>query len=335
MLPILDRFLKSKNIAVVRTDKIGDMVLTLPLIRAIKEFMPDSNVFVIAKKYVEPLLKNQEILKPIFIDNFKNGIDEIFKSYKFDTVFYPMPVFSECLAGFKNKIPIRIGSAYRLYSFLFNAKVKDHRKISEYHEAEYNVRMLNSITGINHKVELEKPYINPEDIDFISTKYLKLYAGKKIIIVHPGSGGSSKDLPVEKMNELIDKLNNNNNEFQIILTGIQSENEQCEYILSKNKNIKNLCGKINLEQMIALISLCNLFIANSTGVLHIAAALDKQVLGFYPNTPHIGPKRWRPYTNKSIISTPPKSDNTMFNDDMSTIDMNEVYVEIMKSMKNL
>jgi ADP-heptose:LPS heptosyltransferase len=332
MLPILERFLNSKNIAVVRTDKIGDMILTLPLCKAISEYLPEANIHVIAKKYVEPLLKNQEILKPIFIDNYTNGIDEIFKSYKFDTVFYPMPVFSECLAGFKNKIPIRVGSAYRLYSFLFNAKIQDHRKISEYHEAEYNVRMLNSITGINHKVELVKPYINPKDIEFISTKFLKDYSGKKIIIVHPGSGGSAKDLPIYKLIEIINQIDKNIN-FQIILTGIQSEYEHCEYIGSKNKNIVNLCGKLSLDKMIALISVCNLFIANSTGVLHIAAALDRQVMGFYPNTLHIGPQRWRPYTNKSIIFTPPKSDNTMFNDDMSKIDIYEVYDEIIKYLK--
>lgn len=333
MLPILERFLNFKNIAVVRTDKIGDMVLTLPLCKAIKDFMPDSNISVIARKYVEPLLTNQEILKALYIDDYKNGINDILKSDKFDTIFFPMPVFTECLAGFKNKIPLRIGSAYRLYSFLFNIKVKDHRKISEYHEAEYNVRMLSSVTGINHEVKLLKPFINPTDIDFIFSKYLKDLAGKKIIIIHPGSGGSAKDLPINKIIELINLIAKNK-DLKIILTGIQSENENCNIISSQNRNLLNLCGKLNLEQMIALISVCDLFIANSTGVLHIAASLDKQVLGFYPNTPHIGPQRWRPYINNAIICTPPKSDDIAKNDDMNRIDMNEVYNEIMKSMMN-
>jgi ADP-heptose:LPS heptosyltransferase len=327
MLPILERFLNSKYIAVVRTDKIGDMVLTLPLCKAIKEFMPDSNIYVIARKYVEPLLNNQEIFKALYIEDYKNGIDGIFKSHKFDAVFYPMPVFSECWAGFKNNIPLRIGSAYRLYSFLFNIKIKDHRKISEYHEAEYNVRMLNSITGINHPVKLIKPYINSVANDLILSEYLNAYERKKIIIVHPGSGGSAKDLPINKFIELINLIVINQ-DVKIILTGIDSENEQCEYIAGNCKNLLNLCGKLNLEQMIALISHSDLFISNSTGVLHIAAALDRNILGFYPNTLHIGPKRWRPYSNKAIIITPPNSDNMQLKDDMSRIDVNEVYFEI-------
>ena len=69
-------------------------------------------------------------------------------------------------------------------------------------------------------------------------------------------------------------------------------------------NFINLAGKFDLSQLIAVINKSDLLIANSTGPIHIAAALGKNVIGFYPKIAACSPNRWGPYTNKKNIFMP-------------------------------
>jgi ADP-heptose:LPS heptosyltransferase len=323
------KFENAQNIAVVRTDKLGDMVLTLPLVKAIKSNFPDKTVSVIAQSYCKPLLKNSDyIYKCFYIDEFDNGLKDIFRLEKFDAAFFPRPVFDEAIAGFTSGIKLRIGSAYRAYSVLFNHKVRDHRKVSQFHEAQYNVRMLESITGANYKTELIRPII--DEIEFQKIQNLLQNAQDKTkIIIHPGSGGSARDLPIEKLIAGLKAFANDNN-FQFIITGIATESKICDDVHQNLQHSLNFCGQLNLDEMIALIEMSDGMIANSTGVLHIAASLSKRVIGFYPNSPHISQKRWGPYGTESIIINPPIDENTQLSDDMSKIDSERITEAVIK-----
>ena len=109
-------------------------------------------------------------------------------------------------------------------------------------------------------------------------------------------------MPVSKFKELAE-LMAQQLKANIILTGAKSEQPICDEINYKN-NFINLAGKFNLSQLIAVINRSNLLIANSTGPIHIAAALGKSVIGFYPKIAACSPKRWGPYSNKKVIFTP-------------------------------
>ena len=202
VLDSLNLFNKAKSIAVVRTDRLGDMVLTLPLCKALKELYPEKKLAMIARSYTRTLLENCPVLDYTFyIDENINGIKDIFRDNKFDAVFYPRPRFDECFAGFRAGIPLRIGSAYRLYSVFMNHRVKDHRKTAEYHETEYNVRLLSSVIGQQCMTSLVKPYVDPDALDSING-ILNQYGIKKgspYMVIHPGSGRFVKRLAGRKI----------------------------------------------------------------------------------------------------------------------------------------
>jgi len=67
-----------------------------------------------------------------------------------------------------------------------------------------------------------------------------------------------------------------------------------------------------------------LLIANSTGVLHIAAALDVPVIGLYPNSPNLNQNRWGPYSKKAVIINPPQSNQSSIRDNMSLINVEDL-----------
>ena len=93
------------------------------------------------------------------------------------------------------------------------------------------------------------------------------------------------------------------NDINVIITGSKDEKEICSKIKGKTPAI-NLSGRFNLSGLVALTSLCTLFITNSTGPIHIAAALDKFTIGFYPKILSCSVKRWGPYTTKKAVFTP-------------------------------
>ncbi|GAB1370471.1 glycosyltransferase family 9 protein [Candidatus Kapaibacterium sp.] len=323
-MKIIEKFDNSSEIVIVRTDKIGDMVLTLPLARALKEYNPNLCVSIVANSVNEPLLKNLYVDKYFLVDKL-NGIDNVFKNNQFDVAFFPMPKFDEAFSAFKNRIPLRIGSAYRFYSIFFNHKIYDHRKISEYHEADYNLRMFESIIKSKHNPKPVIPIISDNvslDINNLITKYNP--KNKKTMIIHPGSRGSSLDIPISKLDELIKRLSKFE-ELLIFITGTGQDKDICS-LLSNNANTVNLYELLSLEQLIELIRRSDLLVANSTGVLHIAASMQIPVLTFFPNTPSMSSKRWGPLWTKSHIFSPePITLSGKYNDDMSSISVDDVY----------
>jgi len=318
--------LNARKIAVIRTDRIGDMILTLPLVAKIKEIYPSSEVTVVARRYVEPILYgNQNFTNYSFVDDFDNNISKIFSLFNFDVAFFPRPNYLEALAGYKSNIPLRIGSGYRMYSFFFNHKVWEHRKSSDSHEVELNLNLLSSITNEKYTVNLIKPVINESsmiEVQILLKKY-KISMDDKLVIIHPGSGGSSFEWSAENFGitaNSIKKLTNN----KILITGTQKEFEKCKKVENYCSDSINLCAKLNLSELICLLSLSNLIVSNSTGVLHIAASLDIPVVGLYPNIKYLSQKRWGPYSKKSLTINPPKSKNKKKSNDMSNIKIDEV-----------
>lgn len=320
-----------KNILIVRTDRIGDVVLTLPLASIIKKHFPDCKVTFLLRGYAKPLAEENPNIDDVITLIEENGKPSIAKNIlqlknRFDTCVAVYPTFPIALILFLSNIRTRIGTGYRWYSFLFNKKIYEHRKYGERHELEYNVRLLLQL-GIDEDVNEENvsfgfvPSKESEEKVHDDLRKFGINFAKPILIVHPGSGGSSIDLPVEKMKAVIKSLAQDEN--QILITGNNSEKELCELLVTNpvrelsplttssvafsngvNKKILNTAGKYDLKELVALINQCDLMIANSTGPIHIAAALGKYVIGFYPKIASCAPKRWGPYTTKKKIFSP-------------------------------
>jgi len=337
--------IEPKNLLIVRTDSIGDVILSIPLVELIKEHFPECEVSFLVREYTLDLIKDNSLIDNKLIlkenngeINFKENL-ELIKKYNFDSVIVVYPTFKLALLLFRAKIKNRIGTGYRWYSFLFNHKIFEHRKYGLKHELEYNLNLL-QILGIKNQADFNNVKINlpinseSESFinDFISKN--KIDIEKPIIIIHPGSGGSAIDLPINKFIELI-KLLLEKSDSEILITGNESEKDLCNK-LTIDSRIKNLAGKFSLSQLIALIDKSDILIANSTGPLHIAAALGKYVVGFYPKIKACSVKRWGPITNKRFIYEPQIDCNNCNRKQcerlncMNSIDTNLVFEDIKK-----
>lgn len=302
-----------KNLLIVRTDRIGDVVLSLPLAGIIKKHYPECKVSFLVRCYTESIVKgNPNVDEILLLKEFENkisfneNINQLIQK-NFDSALVVYPTLPTAWIIFRSGIKHRVGTGYRWYSFLFNHKVFEHRKYAERHELEFNVKMLLEF-DINESIEKSNVNFNiiVDESKLEKVKSILKFNGwkkdEKIIIIHPGSGGSAVDFPSQKFNELMKKIEANQNSF-LIVTGLPSEKKLCDEITAGTTSL-NLAGELNLEELTALISHCDIFISNSTGPIHIASALNKFAIGFYPRIIECSAKRWGPYSTKGFVFEP-------------------------------
>jgi len=298
------------TIAIVRTDRLGDMILTLPMVGAIRSRMPDARIVLYTQRYVEPIVRAVAgIDSVVYIDDVGMDVAESLRREHIDAIFFPRPRLSEAWLAFKAGIPKRIGSAYRWYSFLFTTKVRDHRSNAKHHEAEYNVRMIEAAFHLA-SLPVALPLLQLPTSATLTER-------QPYFIVHPGSGGSARDWPAERFGEAAREIAAQTG-WTPVITGIQSEMSLCETVQRACPTAQNMCGSTDLAATLLLIASAEVLIANSTGILHVAAALNVVVVGLYPRTPAMSQYRWGPYTGRAIVL---ESDET---DNMEAIDVSAV-----------
>lgn len=301
-----------KHILISRTDKIGDVILTLPMIPEIKRLSPSSKISLFISNNLGNLLNGYEGVDNIFyyedvVDNLLN----FFKSNDFDTIINVFPRKDIAVASFRAGIKTRVGTAYRFYSFLFNERIKEHRKYAVKHESEYN---LNLLSFLNKEISFEKifhlSYTDSEYRDLKNKLSKHFNLDTKYIIIHPGSKGSAVDLPVNKLIELAEYVKTKYPLVKIVVTGLDQEsNVTSLFPLKLGGDIINLTGILDLREMMILIDKCKLFVSNSTGPIHIAGALNRKIIGFYPNSAPMNAVRWKPLSNQAVIISPETGDD--------------------------
>lgn len=322
-----------KKIIVSRTDNLGDVILTLPLLTQIKKNFPDSKLTFLIKKYVYDLIKDYPgIDEFVFTDDLNDSkkLRKFLRNEDFDLMFNVYPRFEIAYAAFRAGVKIRVGTGYRWYSFLFNKKIHEHRKTAEKHEAVYNLNLLKTVINDNKDLPVEFNFqVSDDEFNRLHKKLLSYNfdINSEYIIIHIPSKGSAAKLPNEKFIEYINVFNSEFNNVKVIFTGVDDEKTEIESVIQEIKdknNIVNLCGELSLSELKVLIYKSKLFVSNSTGPIHIAGALNKNIIGFYPHHLAASKTRWQPLSKKAVILEPENED-----------DMNSIQTEtILKATRN-
>ncbi len=287
-----------EKILIIRSDRIGDVVLTLPMAEVLKRG-GDREVWFMGRGYTSALIKASAFVDG-FIDrdeidrgNLVEAVKKL-KNFNFDRVFVVSPDFRIALVCRLAHIKIRTGTGYRWYSFLFNDKIFEHRKTAERNELEYNLRMIPWHGEFSYSRDTLK--------NIQSFSRFKPDSSNVVTVIHPGSGGSAADLPVERFREITELLVADGR-FDLYITGSGSETDKCLEVKGVSRATV-LAGELNLEELTSLIKESDLFISNSTGPLHIAAAAGCFTVGFYPKVTSCSAERWGPWTKRKLIFTP-------------------------------
>jgi heptosyltransferase III len=305
-----------KRIILSRTDSIGDVILTLPMAGVLKKHLPGCHLLFLGKSYTKPVIEASQN-----VDQFLDW-DEIqtsdagdpvtrIRDLNAEIIIHVFPDRKICKLSKQAGIPLRIATSHRWFTgFYCNDLVHFSRMNSDLHEAQLNLKMLAplgitqefSLTEIPNYYGLSK--VNSDEAignrqQAIGNNYpLSLIRNsssviRNSLILHPKSKGSAREWGLDNFSRLIELLPKE--KFNIFITGTREDGLLMKDFLEKNKDkVTDLTGKLSLSELISFIASCDGLVAASTGPLHIAAALGKQVLGLYAPMKPIYPKRWAP-----------------------------------------
>ncbi len=294
-----------KKILLVRTDRIGDVVLSLPMLPMLKRKYPSAKISVMVRPYTKELVDGHSNVDEVILwdetHTFAEYVSRL-RRQRFDVAIVPYPRFRIALLLFLSGILTRVGTGYRWYSFLFTHRVFEHRKDAQRHEAEYNLNLLTAI-GIDRISRPEFEFRIPPEAEQTVARMLAAEKVERFAVLHAGSGGSARDWSPEKFAQLGDALSRQLG-LSVVLTGGNNESDLVRSVAEKMERPPvNVCGKFSLKELGALFRRAAVFVSNSTGPLHIAAMCGTPVAAFYPPIVQCSPVRWGPFTEKKKIFT--------------------------------
>ena len=266
------------------------------------------------RRYTSELVEDNEYVdKVLYYDEDGGKLTPFFgminsvREQNFDVVIHTQPRPRLAFITRFSGIPVRIGTGYRWYSFLFNRKVYEHRKDAQRHELEYNLNLLSaldfSIDGLDIEPKLKVQNSATENVQSLLHKS-GIQPGERLVLLHPGSGGSAREWGNENFGKLGQRLAAIPN-IRVLVTGSKNEEARVNEVVSiAGSNAIPMIGFGGLREFAALAKLSALFISNSTGPIHIAAAVGTPVIGLYPQLTAQNSVRWGPYTKKKTVFSP-------------------------------
>jgi ADP-heptose:LPS heptosyltransferase len=315
------------RILVVRPDRIGDVLLSTPVFDVIKRHYARSRLSVMVRQEVSPIVRGLPSVDEVFIyeplgkhagvRGFFRLVSEI-KAKRFKIAVVLQTHWRIALAIYLARVRYRVGPLSKLHSFLlFNRGLRQHRSHVEMHEADYNLQLLRRIgirvgtRNVETKVE-----VSEEGQQWARTWLAEQgwKGGPPLVAVHPGMGGSALNWPETYYLELIRMLARDGR--KVLVTGGETETALIARFRGelasgggfKETPIYYTASKADgIDCLAGLYAHCDLVVAPSTGPMHLAVALGKPVVTFFPPIRVQSAIRWGPYVrdeSKASILVP-------------------------------
>ncbi len=297
---------KIKNVVVIHLGAIGDILITTPLVKALKNEISGNVDFMLNKGKEVVFLNNSNVDKTIlFSQDMKDNIRNLREGkYDLAVIISPGTEKSNLIAkmcresGVKYNIGV-FGSPRRGLSINYNRRIFP---ISNKHTVERNLNIIRKIGIDNPDPKLEF-FISKADEDSAKSK-LNQYKVNEYIVIHPGFGFikevkyPSRLWPIQKYGEFIDKFTQQNN-IDVLITGSGEEKFLADsiYSLTKNKNkIKITNGNLNFGELGYVISKAKFVLTPGTSAVHLASSLNIPIIELVGKEEL---KEWHPWQDKN------------------------------------
>ncbi len=270
-----------KKILLIRFSSIGDIVLTTPVVRCLKNQLKDIELHVLTKKKFSNLYKKNPYIDKVFEfdTSLKDNINEL-KTENYDYVVDLQKNKRSKRVTYSLKCPYSSFPKLNFKKFLLTTfkinLMPDVHIVDRYFEAVKDLGVENDLQGLDFFISEENKF----DITELPSEFQKGFYAFVI-----GGTYKTKILPAVKVIEVIKRLNE-----PVVLLGGPDDIERANEILAAvNDNVVSLVGKINLEKSASLVKQAKSVLTNDTGLMHIAAAFHKNIVSVWGNTvPELG-----------------------------------------------
>lgn len=279
------------KILVLQLESIGDVVLTTPVVRCLKQQIPEAVVHFCTKRAYQPIIEtNPYIAHTYYLDKSVYGLIRQLKAEQFDYVIDLQNTFITGLikAALRSRSYSVEKQTLRQWLYVrwkINALPEQHI-VDRYLATVQPLGVENDGRGLDYFI----PYKDEVEIEWLPDTHQHDFVAYAI-----GGQSLTRRLPVLRMIELCLKIN-----YPIVLLGDKADRNVGDEIVQAigERQIYNACGHYNLNQSASLLQRARVVFSHDTGLMHIAAAFRKKVysiwgsttpqFGFYPyKTPHV------------------------------------------------
>ncbi|MDI6776692.1 MAG: lipopolysaccharide heptosyltransferase II [Syntrophales bacterium] len=297
------------KILIRATNWIGDVVMNLPAIAAVRKTFPGAKLSVLTRPWVAEIFRIcNDIDEIILLDSSgihagitgKLKITKELKHKRFDMAILLQNAIEAAIITWLAGIPIRAGYNSDGRGLLLTHAVKRTKAIRRMHQIDYYLEMVKSLGCQSAGRDI---HLRPgKDYHLLSERLLNEYGmtdNRPLVGVAPGATyGPAKRWFPERFAAVADRLID---DFSagVILFGSPGDRESADAVTDRARHtLINLAGKTELKEAIALIVRCNLFITNDSGLMHVAGALAIPTIAIFGST---NPVTTSPVGDNSIV----------------------------------
>jgi len=318
------------HVLVTRHDKIGDFVLALPLCWAIKQVSPETKLTALVARVNGEFARQIPFIDEVLLyESGWRGFVQTLHRLKRARVLASISCFIDTRLGcllWLAGIPKRFGPATKLAQIFFNGRVIQRRSRVEKPEWVYNLDLGKSLLP-SLPQSFPRPLLTPPRSVLDDTpvaKSLPACSNQKIVVFHPGFGGSSDgNLPLVDYIRLARIASAIPGVHVVFTFGPDDLAAYDQVRASLDFEADLIQGLPSLWAFCAFLQACTLFVSTSTGPMHLAGAVNTQTLSFFGASAFASSRRWEP------LSARDRQSNFMLAGPPSA----EVFDEIVQAMK--
>ena len=302
---------------VTRTDRLGDVILSLPTLDSLRRSLPKASLTFVAKSIYLDLLK--DFLAERKIDGQAPPTEsggrwkEVFERNRFDAGLFLYPERTLLFSAWRWRVPIRVGPVSHPLSFAtLNFGARQRRSQGEMNEAEYNLKLSESLLQrASVSVAAPKPITLPvaqEEVGIVQRRLTQLGVedGEPYAVFHVGMGGSALNLSARNYHALLQAVSKRYCNRILLTEGpSQADRRMVEELVRGIPSVAVVSG-LTLRGLGELFRLSKVVFAPSTGPLHLAHYVGAATVGFYSPVQSHSRRRWEPWggTGKSVVLQP-------------------------------
>ncbi len=296
-LKVYDEAMNQKKILVIKLSALGDVILSIPSLRALRQRYPDAWISVLVGRKSRQVIRNCPYVNDVIVYEEAQGKERISRILKtarilakedFDVCVDLQNNRTSHLLAFLSGARVRAGHANRKWSFLLNKTTSQEASSAAPLDHQFRVLRLVDVESSEKKLELwTSQEENVRVSKFLESQWVA--SSQTLVGINPASSlrWPTKQWPLEYFARLCDELAKRN--IRVVITGAPEDAKTIEplFQLTRNKPI-NAVGKTSITELAALIRRCQVFISSDSAPMHIASGANVPLIALFGPT---DPKR--------------------------------------------
>lgn len=303
-----------KQILLVRTDCLGETVLNVPLVAALKAAFPRARVTWLVNPALVELLRAAPADEVLACPQVPGPwwwrawrLSRLLRRGRFDLVLISNATKESHLASWLAGMPVRAGYD-RKWGFLLTHRIQDRRVLGECHEVEYNMRLLSTLgLAVPSSPTLHLPVTDEAARDIAQRlRAAGLTSQEALVVVHPWTANLRKQWPLDRVRGMIARLSALPQARVLVVGGPEERLHAHGLVQGMGPGVTSLVGELLLPALAACLRRARVVVSNDSGPMHLAAAVGTPVVALFgTQDPGSCPERWGPWgSGHTVIHKP-------------------------------